>query len=237
MRIVRFFLLYCFAVSLASFAAAFVRERESRDYMPTYGPYRHKSDITEEMMDEWACYGEGIQPNVYFTMMETVPETSGLGFDPKDLTCGGEFVIPCDRSVKSKGDVRRDARYEREMKSLRRRAVLGANEWLRELEQVKPWPELKKELDRYGMRAYEIDFWGRYFGALTFTCPKKRGKLPVLVYIPGLGEIGEDLASQFRHSCDIFQGCARTQCLGPDVGQRVSVEMVIFKEETWGTLS
>ena len=97
MRIVRFFLLYCFAVSLASFAAAFVRERESRDYMPTYGPYRHKSDITEEMMDEWACYGEGIQPNVYFTMMETVPETSGLGFDPKDLTCGGEFVIPCDR--------------------------------------------------------------------------------------------------------------------------------------------
>ena len=181
---------FVLAVSFAASADGFVRQREVRDYMPKYGPYQHESDITEDVLEYAGPELNIIPTNAYFTLMETDPVTHESGYEPEDLACGGEFVVSYASCDDWMIDICRDA--------FRRRAILATNEWLRALEPVKPWPELKKELDHYKMKAYEIDFWGRYFGALAFECPKKKSRLPILIYIPGLGEIGEDLCRQFH---------------------------------------
>ena len=181
---------FVIAVSFAASADGFVRQREVRDYMPKYGPYQHESDITEDVLEYAGPELNIIPTNAYFTLMETDPVTHESGYEPEDLTCGGEFVVSYASCDDWMIDICRDA--------FRRRAILATNEWLRALEPVTPWPELKKELDRYRMTAYEIDFWGRYFGALAFECPKKKSRLPILIYIPGLGEIGEDFSRQFH---------------------------------------
>ena len=189
---------FVLAVSFAASADGFVRQREVRDYMPKYGPYQHESDITEEMREEWRSYCRIIPPNVYFTMMETDPVTHEPGYEPTDLTCGGEICIPPHTYDKDKGSPFYDSMINYAREEWRRQAIIATNECLRALEPVKPWPELKKELDRYKMRAYEIDFWGKFFGCLAYESPSKKSKLPILVYIPGYGEIGEDFCTQFH---------------------------------------
>ena len=94
---------FVLAVSFAASADGFVRQREPRDYMPKYGPYQHESDITEEMREEWRSYCRIIPPNVYFTMMETDPVTHEPGYEPKDLSCGGEFSVSYASCDKYKG--------------------------------------------------------------------------------------------------------------------------------------
>ncbi len=185
-------------VQVAS-ADGFVRKREVRNYMPTYGNYQHESDVNETMRENCLYDSDGIPPNAFYTMLETIPgTTNSCGYFPDDLTCGGEFYISTheDDAIKTNEFV--DViRFHKNL-VLQRRAVIATNEWLRALERVEPWPELKTELARYGMDAYEIDFWGWFFGALVFKSPVKSGKLPVIVYIPGDGEIGEDLTRQFN---------------------------------------
>lgn len=58
---------------------------------------------------------------------------------------------------------------------------------------------IKPNLDRYGMRAFTCDFDGEKWGCLLYT-PKGAGAkpLPMIVHIPGMGEIGEDLSNQFH---------------------------------------
>ena len=58
---------------------------------------------------------------------------------------------------------------------------------------------LAENLAKYGMKAYRTTNGGPKFSCLMFS-PKDAGRrrLPLIVYIPGSGEIGEDLVRQFH---------------------------------------
>ena len=59
--------------------------------------------------------------------------------------------------------------------------------------------ELAKELGRYGMTAWRTTNKGPKFSCLAYTPPNAgRKPIPLLVYIPGKGEIGPDLLNQFH---------------------------------------
>ena len=64
---------------------------------------------------------------------------------------------------------------------------------------------LRKELVRYGLRAYSCDFGDEIWGSLIYSpiLGTKNRTLPMVVHIPGKGEIGEDLSRQF-HQRQIF---------------------------------
>lgn len=195
-------LVYGLVIAVASdaFADGFVRKREPRNYMPTYGSYQKESDVNEEMRSAIFPWSGDVPPNVYYSMTETIPGTQTVvdRYEPEDLTCGGEFYLPPHEMDLDKDDPFFDLKKETIEQKRYIRAVIATNEWLRALERVAPWPELKTGLDRYKMRAYEIDFWGDFWGALVYESPVKAGKLPLIVYIPGEGEIGENLARQFN---------------------------------------
>ena len=187
------------AMVQAAVADGFVRKREARNYMPTYGNYQHESDVNETMRENCLFDCDGIPPNAFYTMMETIPgTTNSCGYFPDDLTCGGEFYIPPHIDDVFKTNRFADLILYDLNLTRQRRAIIATNEWLCPLERVEPWPELKAELLRYKMSAYEIDFWGWFLGALVFESPVKSGKLPLIVYIPGDGEIGENLTRQFN---------------------------------------
>ena len=59
--------------------------------------------------------------------------------------------------------------------------------------------ELAKELGRYGMTAWRTVNRGPKFSCLAYTPPNTgRKPIPLVVYIPGKGEIGPDLLKQFH---------------------------------------
>ena len=59
--------------------------------------------------------------------------------------------------------------------------------------------ELAKELGRYGMTAWRTVNRGPKFSCLAYTPPNAgRMPIPLVVYIPGKGEIGPDLLKQFN---------------------------------------
>ncbi len=59
--------------------------------------------------------------------------------------------------------------------------------------------ELAKELGRYGMTAWRTVNRGPKFSCLAYTPPNAgRKPIPLVVYIPGKGEIGPDLLKQFH---------------------------------------
>ena len=59
--------------------------------------------------------------------------------------------------------------------------------------------ELAKELGRYGMSAWRTVNRGPKFSCLAYTPPSAgRKPIPLVVYIPGKGEIGPDLLKQFH---------------------------------------
>ena len=59
--------------------------------------------------------------------------------------------------------------------------------------------ELAKELGRYGMTAWRTVNRGPKFSCLAYTPPNTgRNPIPLVVYIPGKGEIGPDLLKQFH---------------------------------------
>ena len=64
---------------------------------------------------------------------------------------------------------------------------------------------LGKELVRYGLKAYTCDFGDERWGCLLYSpvLGAKDKALPMVVHIPGKGEIGEDLSRQF-HQRQIF---------------------------------
>ena len=64
--------------------------------------------------------------------------------------------------------------------------------------------ELAKELGRYGMTAWRTTNKGPKFSCLAYTPPNAgRKPIPLVVYIPGKGEIGQDLlgANRVRPDC------------------------------------
>ena len=59
--------------------------------------------------------------------------------------------------------------------------------------------DLAKELGRYGMTAWRTTNKGPKFSCLAYTPPNAgRKRIPLVVYIPGKGEIGPDLLKQFN---------------------------------------
>ena len=76
-------------ISYEAVADGFVRKREPRNYMPTFGRYQHESDLNEEMREYCRSECDGILPNAYYTMADTIPGTQiSCGYTPEDLTCG-----------------------------------------------------------------------------------------------------------------------------------------------------
>ena len=67
-----------------------------------------------------------------------------------------------------------------------------------ELKPVKAKAALAGELDRYGMRAFACDFDGETWFCLMYSPKDSSRQLPMIVHIPGIGEIGDDLKKQFN---------------------------------------
>ena len=78
--------------------------------------------------------------------------------------------------------------------------VLDEHEIGRELEPVNaaPGTPLYRELAKYGMRAFNCSFQGEEWSCLLYSPEGKNRCLPMIVNIPGKGEIGNDLVKQFR---------------------------------------
>lgn len=187
-------------------ADGFVRKREKRDYKPHYGWYQDEEKTLNDRMRQF-CHDncDGIPAATYWTMEDYIPGTRELmpPYYKIDLTGGGEFDILDDQYKKDENG----AIYCESIRIANtpefRQALIGTNEWLRPLEKIEPWPELKVELDRYNMRAYEIDFWGYFLGSLVYESHAKGEKLPIIFYMPGVGELGDNLTLQF-HQHNLF---------------------------------
>lgn len=64
--------------------------------------------------------------------------------------------------------------------------------------------ELAKHLTRYGLSAHSYDDGTTMLSYLYYGTFSRRGKVPLLVYLPGRGEIGSDLIRQFN-CADLFR--------------------------------
>lgn len=122
-----------------------------------------------------------------------------------------------------------------------------------ELEPVLAEGALALELDKYGMTAWQTECDGLRFSCLAYT-PTSKGKkpLPLLVYIPGRGEIGEDLLHQFnqrrlfdlvtsagfqaKHPCHLLAISppkAVTTLMGGGVGRPSRVQQMLRALVSW----
>lgn len=61
-----------------------------------------------------------------------------------------------------------------------------------------PESKLSAELAKYGMRAFSCSFGGEVWSCIMYSPKGKARSLPMIVHIPGRGEIGEDVLRQFN---------------------------------------
>ncbi len=77
--------------------------------------------------------------------------------------------------------------------------IADATHWTVKMVPVAAKGKLAKELGRYRMTAWRAVSRGPKFSCLAYTPPNAGCKpLPLVVYIPGKGEIGPNLLKQFR---------------------------------------